>query len=85
MRDENAIIVQVMIDTRKPIGYIPGRKVIKVTDAISDGLITKIVLINVKCQYVHAISCYKYFGVVAITKEGICVNDKDSYNYNKEL
>lgn len=85
VRDENAIIVQVMIDTWKPIGYIPGKKVIKVTNAISDGLITKIVLINVKYQYVHAISSYKYFGVVAITKEGKWVKDKDSYNYNEEL
>lgn len=34
VKDENAIIVQVMIDTWKPIGYIPGKKVIKVTNAI---------------------------------------------------
>ena len=70
VRDENAIILQVMIETWKPIGYIAGNKVIKVTYAISDALMTKIVLINVKYQFVHAISSYKYFGVVAITKEG---------------
>ena len=47
-RDENAILVHTECDnTWTPIGYIPGIKVPKVTQAIEDEEITKIVLTNV--------------------------------------
>ena len=50
-RDENAIHVQAQFDTWQPIGYIPGIKVPKVTEAIRSKEITKIVITNVKYQF----------------------------------
>ena len=55
-RDENAITVQAQFDTWQPIGYIPGSKVPKVTEAIRNKEITKIVITNVKYQYIFPIA-----------------------------
>ena len=64
-RDENAIVVQAKHDTWRPIGYIPGVKVPKITQAIEGKEIVKIILTNVKYQYVFTISSFKYFATVA--------------------
>ena len=70
-RDENAILVHTKCDnTWSPIGYIPGVKVPKVTEAIEDKEITKIVLTKVKYQFIFPISSFKYFATVSITKKG---------------
>lgn len=70
-RDENAILVHTKCDnTWSPIGYIPGVKVPKVTEAIEDKEITKIVLTNVKYQFIFPISSFKYFATISITKKG---------------
>jgi len=47
-RDENAILVHARCDSWRPIGYIPGIKVPKVTVAIDANEITKIALTNFK-------------------------------------
>jgi len=84
-RDENAVLVQAKCDTWRPIGYIPGIKVPKVTVAINAKEITKIVLTNIKYQYVFPISSFKYFATVSISKKGKWIKNKDSYKYNEDI
>lgn len=84
-RDENAILVQARIEPWKPIGYIPGIKVPKVTQAILKKEITKNVVSNVKYQYVFPIGSFKYFATLSITKKGKWPKNKDSYRYNEDI
>ena len=84
-RDENAILVHARCDSWRPIGYIPGIKVPKVTVAIEANEITKIALTNIKYQYVFPISSFKYFATVSISKKGKWIKNKDSYKYNEDI
>lgn len=85
-RDENAILVEANCDsTWRPVGYIPGIKVPKVTVAIEGKEITKIALTNIKYQYVFPISSFKYFATVAISKKGKWIKNKDNYKYNEDI
>lgn len=84
-KDENAIVVQAQHDTWRTIGYIPGVKVPKITKAIEGKQIVKIVLSNVKYQYVFPISSFKYFATVAIGKKGKWRRNKDTYKYNENI
>lgn len=84
-RDENAILVHTeCVNTWRPIGYIPGIKVPKVTQAIEDKEITKIVLTNVKYQFIFPISSFKYFATISITK-GKWRKNRDSYKFNDDI
>ena len=47
-------------------------EVTKVTQVIEDKEITKIVLTNVKYQFIFRISSFEYFATVSITKKGKC-------------
>lgn len=70
-RDENAVLVHVCPgETWEPIGYIPGVKVLKVTQAINNNEITSMSLVSVKYQDVFSISSFKYFAIVTISKKG---------------
>lgn len=85
-RDKNTILVHTECDnTWRPIGYIPGIKVPKVTQAIEDKEITKIVLTNVKYQFIFPISSFKYFATISITKKGKWRKNRDSYKYNEDI
>ena len=66
-QDENAIAVQVLIDIWTPIGYIPGEKILKVTDAMRKGEVTNIVLSNVIYRFFNYYG-HKYFANILITK-----------------
>ena len=84
-RDENAITVQARFDTWQPIGYIPGIKVPKVTEAIRNKEITKIVITNVKYQYIFPIASFKYIATISISKMGKWRKNKDNYKYNEDI
>jgi len=84
-RDENAIIVQAGFDTWQPIGYMPGIKVPKVTEAIRNKEITKIVITNVKYQYIFPIASFKYIATLSISKLGKWRKNKDRYKYNEDI
>lgn len=84
-RDENAIIVQAGFDMWQPIGYVPGIKVPKVTEAIRNKEITKIVITNVKYQYIFPIASFKYTATLSISKKGKWRKNKDSYKYNEDI
>ena len=82
-RDENAIVVKVKFGSWEPIGYIPGKKIPKITEAISEETITKVIVRNVKYQYIFAISSFKYFASIAVSKKAKWKKDRDSYQYNE--
>lgn len=83
-RDENAVLVHVRPgDKWEPIGYIPGVKVLKVTQAINNNEITSMSLLSVKYQYVFSISSFKYFAMVTISKKGRWAKNRDNYKYNE--
>ena len=83
-RDENAVLVHVCPgETWEPIGYIPGVKVLKVTQAINNNEITSMSLVSVKYQYVFSISSFKYFAIVTISKKGRWAKNRENYKYNE--
>ena len=69
-RNENAIVVYASSDNSwKPIGYIPGLKVAKDTQAIRRMEIANISINSIK-EYIFPIASFKYFARVTITKKG---------------
>ena len=67
------------------IGYTPGVKVLKVTEAINNNEITNMSLLSVKYQYVFSISSFKYFAIVTISKKGRWAKNRDNYKYNETI
>lgn len=84
-RDENAITLQAQFDTWQPIGYTPGIKVPKVTEAIRNKEITKIVITNVKYQYIFPIASFKFIATISIRKIGKWRKNKENYKYNEDI
>ncbi|KAJ7365171.1 hypothetical protein OS493_007822 [Desmophyllum pertusum] len=85
-RDENAILVHACPEnTWKPIGYIPGVKVPKVTQAIKNKEISNMVINFIKYQYVFPIASFKYFATVTISKKGRWLKNRDTYKYNEDI
>ena len=85
-RDENAILVHASPDDSwKPIGYIPGLKVAKVTQAIKNKEIANMSISSIKYQYIFPISSFKYFATVTITKKGRWMKNRDTYKYNEDI
>ena len=80
-RDENAIVIKVKFGSWEPIGYIPEKKNPKITEAISEETITKVVVRNIKYQYIFAISSCKYFASISVSKKGKWKKGGDSYQY----
>ena len=81
IRDENTIVVQVLLDEWHPIGYIPGKKVPEVTMHRNGTKITEEKVKNVY-QYVPAINDHRYFAHILLTKQGKWGKDKEDYVYN---
>ena len=85
-RDENAIVVHASLDDSwKPIGYIPGLKVAKVTQAIKNKEISTMSINSIKYQYIFPIASFKYFATVTITKKGRWMKNMDTYKYNVDI
>lgn len=85
IRDENAIVVQVLLDEWHPIGYIPGKKVPKVTTAMNSDKITDVTLKNVIYQYIPVIYSHRYFAHILVTKQGQWGKDQKDYVYNDKI
>lgn len=74
--DENAIVVQVKLgqsgseELWKPIGYIPGPKVPKVTTALWTNEVQLVTVKNVFYQYVPPINDFRFFPSIAVSKMG---------------
>ena len=64
IRDENAIVVEVLFDEWHPIGYIPGKKVPNVTMAMNSDKITE-----VKLKNVITTSLLRAFVYIRVTKQ----------------
>ena len=85
-RDQNAIVVHASPDDLwEPIGYIPGLKVAKVTQAIKNKEIANMSINSIKYQYIFPIASFKYFATVTITKKGRWMKNMDTYNYNEDI
>ena len=84
-RHENAITVQTQLDTWQLIGYTPGIKVPKVTEAIRNKEIAKIVITNVKYQYIFPIASFKFIATISVSKMGKWRKNKDNYKYNEDI
>lgn len=84
--DENGILVHACYDGAwKPVGYIPGVEVAKVTQAIKNKEITDMAINSIKYQYIFPIASFKYFASVTITKKGTWKENRDSYKYNEDI
>ena len=90
-RDENAIVVQVKLaqsgseELWKPIGYIPGPKVPKVTNALQKNEIQLVSVKNVFYQYVPPINDFRFFRSIAVSKMGRWPQNKKDYKYNEKI
>lgn len=89
--DENAIVVQVKLgqsgseELWKPIGYIPGPKVPKVTTALWTNEVQLVTVKNVFCQYVPPINDFRFFPSIAVSKMGRWPRTKKDYKYNDSI
>ena len=90
-RDENAIVVQVKLcDSSgeklwKPIGYIPGPKVPKVTIALQNEEVKVVTVKNVFYQYVPPINDFQFFPSIVVSKLGRWPQNKKDYQYNEKI
>ena len=90
-RDENAIVVQVKLgqsgseELWKPIGYIPGPKVPKVTTALRNNEVHLVTVKNVFYQYVPPINDFRFFPSIAVSKMGRWPQNKKDYKYNDSI
>lgn len=90
-RDENAIVVQVKLcDSSgeklwKPIGYIPGPKVPKVTIALRNEEVKVVTVKNVFYQYVPPINDFRFFPSIVVSKLGRWPQNKKDYQYNEKI
>ena len=75
-RDENAIVVKALLGICEPIGYIPARKLPKVTDAMRKGEITSVTLNN---------DAHRYFAKILILKRNRWLPDSKTYEYNDPI
>lgn len=86
VRDENAIVVHACPgNSWQPVGYIPGVKVVKVTQAMNRKEITNMEISSIRYQYVFALNSFKYFAIVTISKKGKWMKNRDSYQYNEAI
>jgi hypothetical protein len=83
--DENAIVVKALLGKCKPIGYIPARKLPKVTDAMRKGEITSVTLNNVIYKYIYAAKGHRYFAKILILKRNRWLPDSKTYEYNDPI
>jgi len=82
--DENAVVAQVLQDQDwLPIGYIPGKKVQKVLDALQSSSIKVIKFKKIEYSYIWSISAFKYIPTLIVTKEGRWPRDNENYSYNE--
>jgi len=81
--DDNAVVAQVLRDQDwVPIGYIPGKKVQKVLDALQLSSIKVVKFKKIEYSYIWSIDAFKYIPTLIVTKEGRWPRDNESYSYN---
>ena len=82
---ENAIVFQALLGLWTPIGYIPGVKVPKFTDAIRKSEVTNVVLSNVIYTHVCGLGKHMYFASICVTKLNRWLPNKKYYKYNDKI
>lgn len=85
-RDENAIVVQVQLDsTWQPVGYIPAVKVKKAMDALEKNEVKNITFKCIEWRYIYGLGEFKYVASVTITKLNNWLPTDKNYQYNDFL
>lgn len=83
LRDDNAIVVQAKLEeTWQSLGYVPSKKVPKVTVAFQSNIIHSVNLVKVYRQFISAINEYRYFGDAVVVKTGRWDPDAKTDSYN---
>ena len=82
--DENAVVAQVQLRNQDwiSIGYIPGKKVKKILDALLAEEIKIVKFKKIEYSYIWSISQFKYIPTLVVIKLGRWPRDNDSYSYN---
>ena len=85
-RDENAIVVQVQVDsTWQPVGYIPAVKIKKAMDALEKNEVKNITFKCIEWKYIYGLGKFKYVASVTITKLNKWLPTDKNYQYNDFL
>ena len=85
-RDENAIVVQVQLDsTWQPVGYIPAVKIKKAMDALEKNEVKNITFKCIEWNYIYGLGEFKYVASVTITKLNKWLPTDKNYQYNDFL
>ena len=85
-RDENAIVVQVQLDsTWQPVGYIPAVKVKKAMDALEKNEVKNITVKCIEWKYIYGLGELKYVSSVTITKLNNWLPTDKNYQYKDFL
>ena len=83
MADENAVVAQVLHDQKWiSIGYIKGKKVEKILDALVSRSIKVVKFKKIEYSYIWSISQFKYMPTLVVTKQGKWARDNNTYSYN---
>ncbi|KAL9971461.1 hypothetical protein ACROYT_G017626 [Oculina patagonica] len=82
--DENAVVAQVQFNNRewKSIGYIPGKKVQKILDALLADQVKIVKFKKIEYSFIWSINQFKYIATLVVTKQGRWPRDNDTYSYN---
>ena len=82
--DENAVVAQVQLNNQQwiSIGYIPGKKVQKILDALLADQVKIVKFKKIEYSFIWSINQFKYIPTLVVTKQGHWPRDNDTYNYN---
>jgi len=82
--DENAVVAQVQLNNQEwiSIGYIPGKKVQKILDALLADQVKIVKFKKIEYSFIWSINQFKYIPTLVVTKQGRWPRDNDTYNYN---
>ena len=84
LKDENAIVAQAFIDDSwHSLGYIPGKKIAKVSQAMELNQIVEVIIDRIFRQFIFDLGQFRLFVVINIVKKGKWTKDNKNYNYNK--
>lgn len=82
-KDENAIVVQVKLDsTWHPVGYIPASKIKMAMDALTKNEVRDIKFKCIEWKYIYGLGEFRYVASVTVTKVNRWLATDKHYKYN---
>ena len=84
--DKNAIQIQACLqEDRKTLGYVPVKKIPKVTQSLRKGEIKSMRLRQVTCKYLPPVGGMRFTGEISVVKYGQWLKDYHNFSYNDSL